>query len=94
MFVKVFHPMKITCVVATLALGSRPRQGLTKAQAKSEAWESHLMLPGGWKYGKVGELNFHTPKWTPTLGVKVPMDSQIFKKWLQEPIKFKNSLYH
>jgi hypothetical protein len=32
--------------VATLALGSRPRQGLVKMQAKNEAQESHFMLPG------------------------------------------------
>ncbi len=30
-------------------------------------WESEGMSP-------------HTPKWTPTLGVRIPMDSQIFKK--------------
>jgi predicted acyl esterase len=32
--------------VATLALGSWPRQGLAKVRAKSEARESHFMLPG------------------------------------------------
>ncbi len=54
------------------------------------------MLPGGWKYGRVGELNLHTPKWTPTLGVGVLMDSQIFIERLQgsKPIRLKNSLYH
>jgi hypothetical protein len=31
--------------VTTLALGSRPRQGLAKVRAKKEARESHLMLP-------------------------------------------------
>jgi len=30
--------------VATLALGSRPKQGLAKAWAKREARESHFML--------------------------------------------------
>jgi hypothetical protein len=30
----------------TLALGSRPRQGLAKVWAKNEAQESHSMLPG------------------------------------------------
>ncbi len=35
--------------VATLTLGSRPRQGLTKVQAKSEAQKSHFMLPGVWE---------------------------------------------
>jgi hypothetical protein len=32
--------------VATLALGSRPRQGLAKVRVKNEARESHFMLPG------------------------------------------------
>jgi hypothetical protein len=27
-------------------------------------------------------MNLHTPKWTPTLGVGVLMDSRIFKEWL------------
>jgi hypothetical protein len=33
-------------VVATLVSGLRPRQGLAKVQAKSEAWESHFMFSG------------------------------------------------
>jgi hypothetical protein len=32
--------------VATLALGSQPRQGLVRLWAKKEAKESHLMLLG------------------------------------------------
>ncbi len=38
----------LICVltVATLALGSWPRQGLAKVQAKREAQESHLMFLG------------------------------------------------
>jgi rRNA processing protein Gar1 len=32
--------------VATLALGSRPKQGLTKVRAKREARKSQLMLSG------------------------------------------------
>jgi hypothetical protein len=31
-------------IVATLALGSQPKQGLTRVRAKREAWEPHLML--------------------------------------------------
>ncbi len=31
--------------VATLVLGSRPRQGLTRGAGEEEAWESYLMLP-------------------------------------------------
>jgi len=36
-------------IVATLTLGSRPKQGLAKARAKSEAQESHFMLLGVWE---------------------------------------------
>jgi hypothetical protein len=32
--------------VTTLALGLRPTKGLARVWAKSEARESHLMLPG------------------------------------------------
>jgi hypothetical protein len=32
-------------IVATLALGLQPRQGLMKVQAKCEGQESHFMLP-------------------------------------------------
>ncbi len=47
----------------------------------------------------VGECEgtiFHTAKWAPTLGVGVPLDSQIFKEQLQrsKPIGLKSSLYH
>ncbi len=49
--------------------------------------------------GSVGEcegMNLHTPKWTPTLGVNILMESQIFKKQLQgsKPIGLKCLLYH
>jgi len=41
-------------------------------------------------------MNPHTPKWTPTLGVGVLMDSQIFREQLQGSkfIGLKSSLYH
>jgi hypothetical protein len=41
-------------------------------------------------------MNPHTPKWASTLGVGIPMDSWIFKKWLQgsKPIRLKSSLFH
>jgi hypothetical protein len=41
-------------------------------------------------------MNPHTPKWAPTLGVRVPMDSRMFKKRLQgsKPIGLRKSLYH
>jgi hypothetical protein len=41
-------------------------------------------------------IDLHTPKGTPTLGIGVPMDSQMFRKRLQgsKPNGLKNSLYH
>ncbi len=43
-----------------------------KVQAESATWESHL-------HSREYEgMNPHTPKWTPTLGVGMPMEFQIF----------------
>jgi hypothetical protein len=41
-------------------------------------------------------MNPHTPKATPTWGIRVPMDSQIFREQLQgpKPIGLNISLYH
>jgi hypothetical protein len=41
-------------------------------------------------------MNLHTPKWTPILGIGIPMDSWIFRRWLQgpKPIDSRNLLYH
>ncbi len=50
-------------------------------RAKCEAWESHFMLPGVWKSARA--MNPHTPKWALTLGIKVSMDSQIFRERFQ-----------
>jgi hypothetical protein len=50
--------------VATLALGSRPRQGLVKMQAKNEAQESHFMLPG---------VRESVREWTSTLPSELPL---------------------
>jgi len=83
--------------VATLTLGLRPRQGLAKVWAKNEAQESHFMLLWVWKsVGECERMNLHTSKWASTLGVGVPMDSQIFKEQLQnsKPMRLKSSLYH
>jgi hypothetical protein len=38
-----------TLVVVTLALGSQPKQGLTKVRAKNEAQESHFMPSEMWE---------------------------------------------
>ncbi len=49
-------------IVATLALGSRPKQGFTRLRAKRK--------PGS--EGKCEGMNPHTPKRVPTLGVWNP----------------------
>jgi hypothetical protein len=47
---------------------------LAKVRAKSEAQDSHFMLP------RMCEgMNPHTPKWICILGIGVPMDSQILE---------------
>jgi hypothetical protein len=40
-----FNVLVWTQYVATLILGSQPKQGLAKVWAKREVQESHLMLP-------------------------------------------------
>jgi hypothetical protein len=44
-------------------------------QAESEAQELHFMLLGLWENVRDGPTH---PKWALTLGVGVPMDSQLF----------------
>jgi hypothetical protein len=61
-----------------------------KVQAESATWESHL-------HSRECEgMNPHTPKWTPTLGVGIPMEFQIVFEVFQGQkfIGSKISLYH
>jgi len=61
--------------VATLALGSRPRQGLARLWAKRKPGvTSHV--PRNAK--ECEKVNLHTT--TPTWGVRVSRDSQIFRE--------------
>jgi hypothetical protein len=75
------HKRSTKVAIVTLTLGSQLRQGLTKVRAKKEAQKSHLMLPKS--VGECEGMNLHIPKKAPTLGVGVPMDSQIFREQLQ-----------
>jgi len=43
---RISNSKPFTKFVATLVLGSRPRQGFAKVWANSEARESHFMLSG------------------------------------------------
>jgi len=65
--------------VATLTLGSRPMQGLL-AKVTSQEWSSGITFHAAMNMGECEGMNLHTPKWAPTLGIKVPMDFQIFKE--------------
>ncbi len=70
--------------VATLAVGSRPRQRGCKVAGQEEAGESHHLFPGVLESVKKYEaMNPHTPKATPTLGDGIPVDSWNFRKRLQ-----------
>jgi len=74
-------------------LGSQPRQGVARLQAKKGAQESCRMLP---RVQESEGIDPHTPKGTPTLGVGVSVDSRIFKGRLQASKLngLKSSLYH
>jgi hypothetical protein len=72
-----FHPLGFTVDVATLALGSRPRQkGLQGCGPKGSPGVTSG-TPGS--VGKCEGVNPHTPKATPALGDGVPVDSRNFK---------------
>jgi hypothetical protein len=61
-----------------------------KVRLKNATQESHLHSQ------ECEGMNPHTPKWTPTFGIGIPMESQIFFEELQGP-KFIGSmsfLYH
>jgi hypothetical protein len=68
---------KLIVLVTTLALSSQPRQGLTKVRAKSEARESHSMLPGVWESVK---------EWTSTLPSELPF-WELESQWIHESSK-------
>ncbi len=78
-FFKIFNIFALykhykTTFVATLALGSRPKQGLTKVWAKWEGWESHFMFLGVWESVK---------EWTPTLPNELPL-WKLESQWIPE----------
>jgi hypothetical protein len=62
--------------VATLTLGLQPRQrAIQKGDPRDVSYSPRSA-------GKCERMNLHTPKATPTWGVGVSKDSQIFKEWL------------
>jgi hypothetical protein len=73
---KCFTKSMFVCV-ATLALGSRPRQRGCKGASKNGRSGVKSGTPGS--VGKREGVNPHTPKAIPTLGDGVPVDSQNFR---------------
>jgi hypothetical protein len=78
--------------VATLALGSRPRQRVPRLREKRKP---RVMSHAPGSARKCEGIDPHTPKGTPTLGVEVSVDFQIFIAQLQgsKPITLKSSIY-
>jgi hypothetical protein len=73
-------------VVATLALGLWPKQGLVKVRAKKEAQKSHFMLP---------RVQESVREWTFTLPSELPLwelESQWIPKFSKNECKSQNSL--
>jgi hypothetical protein len=59
---------------------------VTKGRAckgAGQEWNSKITFHTLGNVGKCEGMNLHTPKWVPTLGVGVLMDSRIFRRWLQ-----------
>jgi hypothetical protein len=77
-----------------------PSLGLTiKANAckgVDQEWSVGVTFDVPWSVGECEGMDPHAPKWTPTLGVGVSMDSWIFGAPFQgsKHIGLKSSLYH
>jgi hypothetical protein len=72
---------------------------VTKVRAykgASQKWSPRVAFNAPKSIGGCEGMNPHTPKWAPTLGVRIPMDFQIFREWMKgsKLIGLKNSLYH
>ncbi len=104
------HNLLTTCIhiVVTLTLGSRPRQGLARVQAKKEAWDSHLMLSGvqksvrEWTLTLLSELSYWefvatllwpSVGWSPTLGKSEDLESFGTPECLELDNKARNTLH-
>jgi hypothetical protein len=87
-FIVACAPYVFACIhdVVTLALGSQPRQGLTRARAKREARECRRV----WKW------TFTLPSELPCWELESEWTPEIFKERLQrlKPIAMKIFLYH
>jgi hypothetical protein len=80
------------CCYPSLGLTTKAKVCKGASQEGSLGVRSHAPK----SVGECEGMNLHTFKWVPTLGVKVPMDSRIFREQFQgsKPIGLKRSLYH
>jgi len=81
-----------TCCNLSLGLTTKVRA----CKGVGQEWNLGVIFHVLGSVGVSKEMNSHTPKWVPTLGIEVLMDSRIFRKWLQKSkfIWLKSSLYH
>jgi len=82
----------ITCRNPSFGLATKGRA----CKGAGQKWSLGITFHAPGSVGKREGLNPHTPKWTPTLGIGVLVDFQIFKGWLQGSkfIGLKSYLYH
>jgi hypothetical protein len=81
--------INFTCCNPNLGLVNKVRACKGVGQEKSLGVTSHVPE----SVGECEGMNLHTPKWAPTLGVGVSMDSQIFREWLQGSNHWINFFY-
>jgi hypothetical protein len=92
----------LACTFPCPCFGHEPKASLglaTKARAckgASQEWSPGVTFHAPRNVGVCEGMNSHTPTWALTLGVKILMDFQIFKRQLQgsKPIGSNSSLYH
>jgi len=82
----------IYCRNLSLGLATKARAYKGVGQEGSSRVTSHALR----SVGELEGMNPHIFKWAFTLGVGVPMDSRIFREWLQgsKLIQLKNSLHY
>jgi hypothetical protein len=73
-----YNQCKVICRHPNFGLVIKARACKGACQKKSQGITSHAPE----SVGECERMNPHTPKWTPILGIGVPMDSWIFKDQL------------
>ncbi len=84
---EIFRVMEHFCHNLNLKLVTKTRA----CEGAGQVWSPGVTFHAFGNVGKCEGMNPHTPKWTPTLGIGVMLDSQLFKKQFQgsKPIGLK-----